>query len=264
MIARMLARLVGHNFSMRGDPDVRYILSTYVFPGFDRRPHLRDWLLLHPVPFGIRFWWRRVFCQRRPPLVLDESGGVAPGTVSHNLGNVWRIRRHRMEHAVRLLQECLTGRTSRARVLLIGPRNDAEVFLMTAYGFARENITAIDLISVSDWIEPMDMMNLALPDNSFDVVFASYVLPYCSEPQRALDEMYRVTKDLGLLVISWGIYDRPNTVGQSDQTRGLPYVTDSLAGKIERVVWHEPLASRDSGKKKSFATIVQVAKVQVE
>jgi len=97
---------------------------------------------------------------------------------------------------------------SSSKVLCIGPRNEAEIFLLYAYGFDLNNIEAIDLISYGNLIKSGDMHNLPYVDSTFDIVICSCTLPYSSNPKLACGEFSRVLKERGTCAL---MIDVPNS-----------------------------------------------------
>lgn len=75
----------------------------------------------------------------------------------------------------------------------------------------------------------MDAMRLGFPDNIFDVVAAPYVITVVPNPTRTLDEMLRVTKPGGELVLV-------NHFGS--ETAALALVESWLARYSSRLGWH--------------------------
>jgi phosphatidylethanolamine/phosphatidyl-N-methylethanolamine N-methyltransferase len=65
---------------------------------------------------------------------------------------------------------------------------------------ARKRVKALGLANVDDLIA-MDAMNLAFPDGAFDAAVAPYVLTTVPDPARLLDEMTRVVKPGGEVVL---------------------------------------------------------------
>lgn len=211
--------------------------------------------MLHPVVFGLIFWLRRLYFARTYGVrVLGEGQGIATGTIDHNSGNLWRIRRHRTEHMAILMREAIGNAIDKSRILVVGPRNEAELLLLRGYGFIRSNIEAIDLISVSPWIKLMDMHSLAYPENSFDVVYAAWVIPYSSKPKMAIAEMVRVLKPNGLLILGWGIPDGVNVVGLKDYQRGMEFLQAMLGEQLGELLWNERTSSG------SFTSIARISK----
>lgn len=93
----------------------------------------------------------------------------------------------------------VTEKIASLKVLVIGARTENELFALLAAGFLAENITMIDLISYSPFVEIGDMHNLRFADDTFDIVLLSHVLPYSSAPKKAAHELCRVAKHGGLV-----------------------------------------------------------------
>lgn len=87
-----------------------------------------------------------------------------------------------------------TFQISRMKVLIIGPRNESEIFNFQGCGFSLKNIKAVDLFSYSDMIELGDMHDLRYDDCQFDLVYAGWVISYSEDRSRAINEMLRVCK----------------------------------------------------------------------
>jgi hypothetical protein len=87
-------------------------------------------------------------------------------------------------------------------LLVIGPRNESEIFNFISKGFKLDNITAIDLFSYSPLIKKMDMHNLNLQLEYFDIVYAGWVIIYSENRKRALEQMIAVTKPGGLIALT--------------------------------------------------------------
>jgi phosphatidylethanolamine/phosphatidyl-N-methylethanolamine N-methyltransferase len=66
---------------------------------------------------------------------------------------------------------------------------------------ARKRVEAHKLGNVEDLLV-MDAMDLKFPDASFDTVIGPYVLTVVPEPERTLDEMARVVKPGGQIILS--------------------------------------------------------------
>ncbi len=87
----------------------------------------------------------------------------------------------------------------RARVLIIGPRTEDDIFWARALGM-RETV-GYDLFSYSPYIEVGDMHKIGHPDTSFDAVILGWVLAYSTQPQAAIDECKRILKPGGYLAV---------------------------------------------------------------
>lgn len=90
---------------------------------------------------------------------------------------------------------------SNLKVLAIGPRSEAELFNLMGYGFAPDNIKAVDLISYSELVEVGDMHALPYPDATFDVIIMGWVLAYSKDNVKAAAEAMRVLKPGGYCAV---------------------------------------------------------------
>jgi SAM-dependent methyltransferase len=91
------------------------------------------------------------------------------------------------------------NRIEREKVLIIGPRNEAELFTFAANGIPIGNISSIDLFSYSPKISLMDMHSMDFGDEVFDVVYAGWVISYSENRDTAISEMLRVLKPGGVI-----------------------------------------------------------------
>lgn len=136
----------------------------------------------------------------------DVTTGTMPGTVAHNRLQIddgtfaSATRTARLINPLTSIQDVFLGAGS-MKVLSIGPRTEMELLHLAGIGFQPKNISALDLISTSPWIDLGDMHALPYPDRAFHVVISGWVLGYSKAPQKAVDEMLRVTRDGGLVAI---------------------------------------------------------------
>ena len=136
----------------------------------------------------------------------DVAAGTMPGTVSHNRLQIDDGTFESVGRTLRLINP-LTSiqdvflKARKMKVLSIGPRTEMELLHLVGVGFQPQNISAVDLIATSPWIDLGDMHALPYADGVFDVVISGWVLGYSKDPQKAVDEMLRVVKDGGLIAI---------------------------------------------------------------
>ncbi|MAN80519.1 MAG: hypothetical protein CMM77_11805 [Rhodospirillaceae bacterium] len=114
----------------------------------------------------------------------------------------------------------LYNRRASATVLCVGPRSENEIFMLISKGFRAENITGLDLISYSEFVDVGDMHAMPYADNSFDVVFLGWVLGYSNDCQKAANEVIRVTKPGGYVAVG---VERPvpETLAVKDGDHGI-------------------------------------------
>ena len=79
-----------------------------------------------------------------------------------------------------------------SKVLCIGARYGIEVEVFKQLGFS--NISAIDIYPRSENIIEADMHNLPFSDNSFDIIYTHHSLDHSLFPEKAVKEMYKVSK----------------------------------------------------------------------
>jgi len=78
------------------------------------------------------------------------------------------------------------------KVLCIGARYGTEVEVFKQLGFS--NITAIDIYPRSENVIEADMHSLPFSDNSFDIIYTHHSLDHSLFPEKAVKEMYKVSK----------------------------------------------------------------------
>lgn len=175
--------------------------------------HMLQLLASHPTdlllsPACRQYLAKDQFEKRGAPVSVfaDVAAGTMPGTVSHNRVEIdsgafaSAARTLRLINPLSSIQDVFL-RAANMKVLSIGPRTEMELLHLVGVGFHPKNITAVDLISTSPWIELGDMHALPYADRSFDVVISGWVLGYSKDGQKAVDELVRVTKDGGLVAI---------------------------------------------------------------
>ncbi len=128
--------------------------------------------------------------------VLDSEHAIKTN-VSHNLRSI-----HQANPRMRLLLQPTIETLDRgSKILVIGPRNEYDLYTLAALGFDLERVVGMDPISYSPRIELGDMHNLPFDDVTFDAVVCGWTLSYSTQPQRAAHEIARVTRPGGIVAI---------------------------------------------------------------
>lgn len=259
VLARLLAPMLGLSRRDESKANIGFMLRMYMFPPTPISISFREYWLRSRLGFGLWFLGRRLInaLLGRKSAVLDS--GHLGKVVDHNYNAVWRITRQRTERLLNILSSVRGFDRRSAKMLVVGPRNEAELLLCAVHGFRLENILAIDLFSVSPMIQVMDMHDMSFADDCFDVVYASYVLPYSDRPQRAVDEMLRVLKPRGLFVAAWGIDHslESNVVGTQTLRGLLKEFYGYIGDRLGFVLWQEEQAE---GDKTALSCIARIAK----
>ena len=88
----------------------------------------------------------------------------------------------------------ISSKLSQLKVLIIGPKLEAEILSVMSYGIPLNNISSVDLIKYSPWVDLGDMHDLPYEDNYFDLILCGWVIAYSNNKQKAAEEMLRVGK----------------------------------------------------------------------
>ncbi len=118
------------------------------------------------------------------------------------------IDRHHEGTKIRSLMDPITSIDSisdnlqKIKVLIIGPKLEAEILSVMSYGIPLKNITAVDLISYSPWVDQADMHNLPYSNDEFDLILCGWVIAYSNDKLKAANEMKRVGKNGVIIALS--------------------------------------------------------------
>lgn len=107
----------------------------------------------------------------------------------------------RMDILMYPLAALLYPTPSSAKILIIGPRTEDDIYLAKALGFS--DVRGLDLFSYSPFVDVGDMHDLPYLEGEFDAVVLGWVLAYSSDAVRALEQSKRVLKKGGYLAIGW-------------------------------------------------------------
>jgi hypothetical protein len=118
-----------------------------------------------------------------------------------------------------------------SKVLVIGPRNEYDLLLLAAHGFAFPQVRGLDLISYSPKVDLEDMHAMSYPDSSWDVVLCGWTLSYSATPQKAAGEMLRVVRNGGVI----GVAVEYSTLSDEDATALEGYVIQDKNRLPERL-----------------------------
>lgn len=227
---------------------------------------VREYLLLRPVVFALWFHLRRFMLRLSGHAVrsLGADGEMSSEFVSgkvlpYNLSMLWTIARGRTERLMNVLRSIHSLDRRNSSLLVIGPRNEAELLLLSCYGFPLKKMAAIDLFSYSPLIDLMDMHALNYPDNSFDVVYSCFVITYSDQIPRACEEAARVARDGALVVFAFEHLTEgyANKLGVNRLNGGLSDLFKHFEGHIDHIFWQEEFRS---GTSVTCSTVFRIRK----
>jgi SAM-dependent methyltransferase len=136
---------------------------------------------------------------RRRLRVLDSQHAIS-ANASHNLRSIHQAN-PRMRLLLLPLSTIETLDPATARILVIGPRNEYDLYTLVGLGFDLKRVVGLDLISYSPHIKLGDMHSIPFDDAAFDAVICGWTLSYSTNPQQAAREIARVTRPGGIVAI---------------------------------------------------------------
>lgn len=198
---------------------------------------------MRPLPFEVWFraraWWFLARHRRLESLHAAESdSGFLDRVSGYNQSKLWEFFRARTEKFMAILR-CIDAVPRDARILVIGPRNEAEILLLSLYGYKLTNITGVDLFSYSPRIRCMDMHALDFPDSSFDVVYSAWTLRYSYDLKKACQEIIRVVKPDGFVATGFSDTKIVSDVTGASIEGGLTELLQAFSPNVGWVYWQE-------------------------
>lgn len=162
----------------------------------------------------------------------------------------------------------INTRISEAKVLTIGPRTEGEILNLVGHGFARKNISALDLFSYSPWIKVGDMHDMPFDDNSFDVVILGWVLAYSNDKRKAAAEIMRVAKPGAVVGIGVSYSPRSNEeiienrgylIGSEERITSTSDIHSYFDGKVESIFFQHDISKNEQ---KNYGQIMSIFSVK--
>ena len=171
-------------------------------------PTLRYYIVL------IRIWY---YVRISGQLRTLESENAVKANAMHNLKSLYGAnnRTNLLIFPLAIIETLNIN----SRILVIGPRNENDIFALRGLGFKLKNIVGLDLISYSKYIKLGDMHHIPFPNDSFDAIICGWTLSYSTDPYLAASEMFRVTRPGGIV----GIGVEYSTMGPDDEEKLLGY-----------------------------------------
>jgi hypothetical protein len=169
------------------------------------------------------------FVHIRKALRTFSSQDAFPVTVAHNLKSLAQCN-PRIDLLIKPLS-VLELVDENSEVLVIGPRNEHDLFTLYANGFAKGRVRGLDLISYSPLIDLGDMHSTPYPNDRWDVIIVGWTLSYSSSPAKFAEELTRIAKDGALIAIAVEY----STLSESDEVQLSGYSIQERARLKERI-----------------------------
>lgn len=226
----------------------------------------RYFALLPPI-FALRFHARRLYWRLAghglKQLIKGEgveSGFVAEQVLPYNLGNINIINRGRTERVIALLRSIRGLKLRTLNTLVVGPRNEAELMLLSSYGFDKSKLTAIDLFSYAPTVRLMDMHQLKFADDQFDAFYSAFVITYSDDIPQAVAETIRVAKHGALVIFAFEHLTKGdgNRFGKNNLANGPDDLLQLFGDRAGHVYWKEDF---DNGGRFTSSVVFRINKL---
>jgi SAM-dependent methyltransferase len=162
--------------------------------------------------------WRRI---RFFELPNQSNDTVAENTVSHNykglqLNALRAFSGERPNLLLRIVSVVESVSPKDDSILFVGPRAESELWLARGYGFRKQCIRGLDLISYTRQVDLGDMHAMPYEDNRWDVIVMGWVLAYSESPKKACEEVVRVARNGAVVAIGVQYHPlSPEQIGKS-------------------------------------------------
>lgn len=164
---------------------------------------------------------------------------VAENTISHNykglkLNALRAFSGERPNLLLRLLSVVESITPKNDSILFIGPRAESELWLARSYGFKKQNVRGLDLISYSRQVDLGDMHAMPYENDRWDVLVLGWVIAYSESPQQACDEIVRVASDGAVVAI--GVQYHPLSPEEIGKSLGYIPGAKQRLGSVQEVL----------------------------
>lgn len=93
-------------------------------------------------------------------------------------------------------------------ILIVGPRNEGELFNFYANNFNPEKVDAIDLFTYSPKIKLLDVSDLKKKTKKYDLIYLGFMIAYQKNPKVLIDNLKKSLKPEGLVAVSGELVDK--------------------------------------------------------
>lgn len=238
---------------------------------------IHRYLLQHPSVLRRVTRWRHFYFTsvRRRRVLRQFASDQRPAddplhrTLEYNLSRITSFDNRRSFRMVKLVS-CISAVNRNGQVLFVGPRTEADLLTLYAFGFAWRNLRGLDLFSYSPKIDVGDMHEMPYDDDSFDIAFSSWALTYSHDPRRACSELVRVTRPGGVICVGCEYdcdaaqqvrRDAGSGVLLNSWFETLEELKASFGAAVGTVLWQEQAPNIwMPGRKENLTLVFRVAK----
>jgi hypothetical protein len=168
---------------------------------------------------------------------VDEKSKHNANVIDHNFWTKFGIFRFSRRAETLLYLLLAADANKQGKTLCIGPKNEGEPLLFRAHGF--KDVIGIDLFTYTPTILVMDIHQMTFPDNTFDTVNCGWVLRYCYDLPKAINEIIRVSKNGALIAcsITWS----DGTSYSSGNACDIQGIISLFGEHVEHVFWRDDI-----------------------
>lgn len=142
--------------------------------------------------------------KNRTKKIKKNSKHSKKGTIDRNIKSVLSLRDcYSGERSSFFLEKYLClFQVANQKVLLVGPRNEGEIFNFLSKGFKSKNVDAIDLFSYSPKIQIKDMHKINEIKKKYDLIYFGFILNYSKKINLVLKKSLKILNQNGMIGIS--------------------------------------------------------------
>lgn len=96
----------------------------------------------------------------------------------------------------------INQKISQMNVLVVGPRNEGELFNFYSKGFKPQNIDAFDLLSYSPKIKLLDINDKEIITKKYDLIYLGFMIAYQKNPKILINNLAKNLNNDGYLVVT--------------------------------------------------------------
>lgn len=136
---------------------------------------------------------------------IEESERSIKGTSQRNKKSLLSLRDcysgQRSSFVLNQFSSLRIGPLDSMNVLIVGPRNESELFNFYGAGFSPKNITAIDLFTYSPRVKMLDVYDLRMLDQKYDVIYLGFMIAYQKTPDDLISYLTKFLNSRGIIAV---------------------------------------------------------------
>ncbi len=144
---------------------------------------------------------------RRKKILKQTSSYNKRGTLERNIKSALSFRdcysgQRSSFFLNKFKQLCKKYNRNKLNILLVGPRNEGEIFNFLANDFKFKLIDAIDLFSYSPKIQVKDMHKINKIKKKYDLIYFGFILNYSNNINSVIKKSSKILKNNGMIGVS--------------------------------------------------------------